>query len=114
MYLHWRTEAINNIELLAAELVHADCLELGPDFRADRLVVVFAPLPVHQSVSRVASSMTMNLSFGERPVYSPVRTLTHLILSDSRGQTLKAFVKFMRIKQIITRVMDNFTGISDA
>ena len=31
---------------------------------------------VHQTVSLLFSSMTMNLSFGERPVYTPVMTFT--------------------------------------
>ncbi len=38
----------------------------------------FLPVPLsdHQTVSRVVSSRTMYLSFGERPVNSPVATLT--------------------------------------
>ena len=40
------------------------------------LLSFFAPFPFHHKLSFVVSSMTINLSFGDRPVYSPVNTLT--------------------------------------
>ncbi|CSI79222.1 Uncharacterised protein [Vibrio cholerae] len=40
------------------------------------LLSFFALSDVHHSVSRVVSSLTINLSFGERPVKMPVSTAT--------------------------------------
>jgi hypothetical protein len=82
-------ESVDNKQTLAGKLMGDEPFQVLPGFRESGLLSFFPlPLSAHHSVSRVVSSRTIYLSFGERPVKIPVSTAIAPSSSTHRARIL--------------------------